>query len=257
MDKIEELFGKFEEKFDHLNKRITFLQDLILNMKNEFDLINRTKIDNQCMSELTDTTEINLDNFLSKRPLECKLLDECTTFIEKKSIKILKIYMKNGIKTALKVLNSYIRFGENYVKEGRCSDKGCMDNAMSVFRSLQNILKSNQRITDDMTNEFFNKKDLYTIIDGSESEDSKLLTPLSNELRIKILKVLSRGGTYYSQLEREVGLKGGHFHFHLDKLIECGYITQESEKGPYITTINGLKALKFLFELKQQVLINQ
>jgi len=108
-----------------------------------------------------------------------------------------------------------------------------------------------------MITDLFSRKHLYTIIDGGEKDDCKLLTPLSNELRIRILKVLSKGGTYYSQLEREVGLRGGHFHFHLDKLIEGGYVSQDGEKGPYIATINGLKVLKFLYELKQHVLINQ
>ncbi len=128
---------------------------------------------------------------------------------------------------------------------------------MSVFITLQKILKSNESIAEKMTEELFNKKDLYAITDGREIEDCKLLTPLSNELRIRILKVLSKGGHYYSQLEHEVGLKGGHFHFHLDKLIEGGYVTQDADKGTYNITINGLSALKFLFEFKQHVLLNQ
>ncbi|MFX1273760.1 MAG: winged helix-turn-helix domain-containing protein [Promethearchaeota archaeon] len=257
MAKNEDFISKIDEKFEFLNNRITFLQDLILNMKNEFDLINRTKIDNQCITELTDLSENNLDHFLAERPSDCKLLEKCTTFVEKTTMKVLNIYLKKGINPAQELLNSYINFSENYLETGKCSDKTCMENVINGYKSLQDILNSKKLITDEMTANLFSKKHLYNIIDGNEKEDSKLLTPLSNEIRIKILKVVSKGGTYYSQLEREVGIKGGSFHFHLDKLVEGGYIIQEGEKGPYIATINGLKALQFLFELKKHFLLYQ
>ena len=245
---------KIEDKFDFLNKRITVLQDLVLNMKNEFDLINRTKIDNQCITELTNLSEIHLDNFLDERPKECKVLDQCTTLIEKGTIRVLNTYMKRGIAPAQKRLNSYIEFCENYLKTGKCYDKGCMDNAIRIYSSLQEILNSNQVITKEMTAKMFNKKRMYDSIDGTEQDDCKLLTPLSNEIRLKILKILSKGGMYYAQLEREIGIRGGHFHFHLEKLIDAGYVTQEEEKGPYLITTKGLKALKFLYELREDII---
>jgi hypothetical protein len=215
---------KIEDKFDFLNKRITVLQDLVLNMKNEFDLINRTKIDNHCITELTNLSEIHLDNFLDKRPKECKVLDQCTTLVEKGTISVLNTYMKRGITPAQKRLKSYIEFCENYLKTGKCYDKGCMDNAISIYSSLQEILNSNQVITNEITGNMFDKKRMYDSIDGTEQNDCKLLTPLSNETRLKILKILSKGGMYYTQIERQIGIKGGHFHFHLDKLIEDTFI---------------------------------
>lgn len=225
-------------------------------MRNEFDLINRSNIDNQCISQLTDISEDNLDTFLNERPKECPVLDQCTTLIEQSTLKTLNIYMKKGIKPALKRLDSYIIFCEKYLESGKCCEKGCMDNAIKIFSTLKDILNKNKLILDEKTKDLFSKKQEYSIIDGNEKDDCKLLTPLSNELRLKILKTLSKGGTYYTQLEREVGLKGGHFHFHLDKLIEGGYIKRQGEKGPYIITTNGLKALKFLFDLKQEVYFN-
>ena len=254
MDKSENLIETLEEKFDFLNKRISILQDLVLNVKNEFELINRSRVDNQCMTELTDISEVNLETFLNKRPKECKVLDQCTTLVEKATINILNIYMKQGITPAQKRLKTYMEYCENYLESGNCRDKGCMDNALNLLRSLQAILKSNQRKTDEMTNNLFNKKQLYDSIDRIEKEDCKLLTPLSNETRLKILKNLSKGGMYYAQLEKKIGIKGGHFHFHLDKLLEARYVSQEEEKGPYLITTKGLKALKFLYELREDII---
>jgi len=256
LDNNEALLSKIDEKFAFLDNKITIPQDLILNMKNEFDLINRTKIDNQYMAELANLSEINLDHFICERPSDCKVLDKCTILVGKTTMKFLNTYLKKGITPAQELLDSFINYCEEYLNAGKCHDKTCMYNLINGYTSLRGLLKANQIITDDMTSNLLNKKHLYNILDGSEKEDSKLLTPLSNELRIKILKIVSKGGIYYSQLEREIGLKGGSFHFHLEKLIEGGYVTQESEKGPYIATINGLRALKFIFELKKQFLVN-
>ena len=254
MDKIDDFLEKIENKFDFLNKRITVLQDLVLNMKNEFDLINRSKIDNQCITELTNLSEIHLDTFLNERAGNCRVLDQCTTLVEKGTISVLNTYMQKGIKPAQKRLTSYIEFCEKYLETGKCHDKSCMDNAINIYQSLHEILDSNQAITEEMTVKTFNKKQIYESIDGTEQDDCKLLTPLSNETRLRILKTLSKGAMYYTQIEREIGIKGGHFHFHLDKLIEAGYVSQEEEKGPYLITTKGLKALKFLYELREELI---
>jgi len=78
------------------------------------------------------------------------------------------------------------------------------------------------------------------------------MSALGNETRIKILKELSKGNMLYTQLERKLGLRGGHFHFHLNNLIKANYIIQEKETGSYSIETSGLKALKFLFELSKE-----
>ena len=64
-------------------------------------------------------------------------------------------------------------------------------------------------------------------------------------------KNLRKGGKTYSQLEIQMGIKAGHLIFHLEKLINAGYVAQE--KRIYVITVNGLKALKFLFNLREEL----
>ncbi|MFX0072423.1 MAG: winged helix-turn-helix domain-containing protein, partial [Candidatus Hermodarchaeota archaeon] len=203
----------------------------------------------------TSLIDVNLNNFLDERLQTCGSLDHCTVFIQQSSIRILRVYMKKGIKSASKLLDSYIDYLKKYSEAGRCSDNKCMKNAIKIFKSLNEIIDFSEQKTLKSKNVLFSRIKEYNLSEINEKKESNLLIPLSNETRIKILKILSKGGAYYSQLQRQVGLKGGHFYFHLDKLINAGYITHEEDKGLYLITINGLKALKFLFELSQELSI--
>ena len=253
MENVEKILNKYGEKFDQIDKKFTVLQDLILNMKMGFDLIARSKMENESIIELTTITEDNLKYFLKERFQTCKSLDHCTTFIESSSLKILRVYMKKGPKSALKLLDSYKNYLIKYVEAGKCSDNKCMKNAIKNFKSLYEIINFSEEKALKYNRDLFSKLREYDITEESEKIECKLLSPLSNEIRLKILKILGKGGAYYAQLEREVGLKGGHFNFHLDKLIEADYVSQKDEKGPYSITTNGLKVLRFLFELRQEV----
>ena len=74
---------------------------------------------------------------------------------------------------------------------------------------------------------------------------------LGNETRIKILKELTRGSNHYSQLERILGLKGGHFNFHLKELKNAEFVEISKADKLYRITTKGLKALKFMFEISK------
>jgi len=254
MNNLENYFSKIDERFDNLNARITALQDLVLYMKNEFELLSRRKIENIGFGDLTDLTKNKLDEFIDKRPKNCVLLDACTTLIEKWALKVLNIYARNGPNFAKKKIDSYCKLIVKYRENGKCPNGECIDKAIQLFDSIRNLIDSDIQINLDHSKKIIRKISEIRIKEGKEKEECKMLAPLSNEIRLRILKVLNKGSTYYTQLERELGLKGGHFHFHLDKLIEAGYVKQEEDKGPYRISLKGIKALQFLYELHQEMI---
>ena len=83
----------------------------------------------------------------------------------------------------------------------------------------------------------------------NEKKESRLLSVLGNENRLKILKELSKGKNYYTNLERTLGLKGGHFNFHFTQLKDAKFIIINEKDKSYHITPKGLKALKMVLEL--------
>jgi DNA-binding transcriptional ArsR family regulator len=75
------------------------------------------------------------------------------------------------------------------------------------------------------------------------------MSVLGNENRLKILKELSKGKNYYTNLERTLGLKGGHFNFHLTQLKDVDFVEIDVKDKSYNITPKGLKALKMVIEL--------
>ncbi|HDI31843.1 MAG TPA: ArsR family transcriptional regulator, partial [Thermofilum sp.] len=70
----------------------------------------------------------------------------------------------------------------------------------------------------------------------------KLLSPLSNENRIKILKLLFKDVKSSSELSKELRLEGGSLYHHIKELRIAGYI-KEIERGKYASTLKGRIAI--------------
>jgi len=88
--------------------------------------------------------------------------------------------------------------------------------------------------------------------DFDEARAAELLGALANENRLKILKALSRGGKYLSELEEAVqGISPSTLSNHLDQLKEAGLVVQEAVRGRYLITIRGRLVLKTLTRLLQ------
>jgi DNA-binding transcriptional ArsR family regulator len=142
-------------------------------------------------------------------------------------------------------------------KEIDCRDESCFKNAMSAFKTLETLIENSKEVSKKFTKDLYLPKDWSGFEDIKEEEICELLAPLSNVTRLKILKNLGKGGKNFAQLERQIGIKGGHLQFHLNNLIQAGYVVQEKPQGKYLITMRGLKALKFSYELREVVGGNQ
>jgi DNA-binding transcriptional ArsR family regulator len=250
---MQEKKPPLHQELEDLNKSITFLQDLVLKMKIQLDLLTQTKYKEDNISLLTITADEEVQTFLKHRPRDCHILEQCTTMIEKGALKILRVFTEKGPNAATHLLNTYIQNIDNAQSKQVCPDEQCLAKAMHVYEALKKLIYTTRSERRDSAQKLYDLTDNISSLDDIEKE-YQLISPLSNEKRIKILKILSNGSLYYNQLEDNLGIKGGHFHFHLEKLLEADYITQKESKGPYSITKNGMRALEFLYDLKEEIL---
>jgi DNA-binding transcriptional ArsR family regulator len=76
-----------------------------------------------------------------------------------------------------------------------------------------------------------------------------ILEPLANKLRLQMLKSLAMSSRSFSELSQMTHLRGGNLLFHLQKLESAGLIMQKQERGEYLLTEKGLRALYALSDL--------
>ncbi|MFX1299309.1 MAG: ArsR/SmtB family transcription factor [Promethearchaeota archaeon] len=84
-------------------------------------------------------------------------------------------------------------------------------------------------------------------------EAQRLLAPLANEDRIRILYLLADEPRYHQDLMELSGLTPGTLPHHLKQLEDAGYVTQERVRGRYLITIPGRMALKLAEYLHNQM----
>ncbi|TXT58963.1 MAG: hypothetical protein BAJALOKI1v1_1510008 [Promethearchaeota archaeon] len=252
----ETYFKTIEEKLEKVDAKIAFIQDLALNTKLGLDILAKTIIEKKFLSKMTQQADKNINHFLDNRPTpdKCKILDRCTVMIEKGIIKVLRTYLEKGVEEADLLLDSYIQFSKKPKVVSVCSDNQCYTNALHLFKTLKNVLKSAKRLESPRLKKIVEDGTFLEKLAYSEDE-SDLISPLSNQKRIKILKTLSRGKLSYNQIEEIVGIKGGQFHFHLKKLLNVKYIRKEQTQGYYSITRKGLRALKLLVDFREEIAV--
>ncbi|NHJ21482.1 MAG: ArsR family transcriptional regulator [Candidatus Lokiarchaeota archaeon] len=238
-----------DHNFKDLNNKLASLQDILLKMKVDYDLTSRNQIKTEMSTQLLKSTEEMVNIFLDNRPPNCEVLNQCSTSIQKATMKILRVLSEKGYQDAKMLVNKYIDIADSYFKTGICNDESCIENAKSMLLNIRDLLFiSNSKATSSF-NEMLKREVEFDSFEGNEKHESKLMSVLGNEMRIKILKELTRGSNHYSHLERILGLKGGHFHFHLKELKNAGFVEVSDQDKTYHITTRGLKALKMLFEI--------
>ena len=253
---------KFEEylenKFEELNSRMSCLQDLVLRMKSGFDVLASSRIQENSLKLMTETIDENVERFLEERPQSCQILDECTTFIERGALKVLRVFMENGAQEALSILNKKSDFldGENVIQN--CSNSKCLKKAKTIFTTLEELITTSEEASIQYAKDLFSLGEELNLEEGDEEELCELLAPLSNVIRLKILKGLALGSMSYTNLEKKIGVKAGHLLHHLKSLTSAQYVIKEKQNGSfsnYSITPKGLKALKFLSELRDVFIV--
>ncbi len=82
-----------------------------------------------------------------------------------------------------------------------------------------------------------------------EAVVKEILEPLNSKQRLQILKGLASETRSFSSLSELTGLRGGNLLFHLEKLLGSGMILQQHERGYYMITEKGYRALLGIAEV--------
>ncbi len=250
MDNSKDNLTKISEQLKAIDSKVNLLQDVLYGMKNELDLIKKSRIQENYFSHITKIGE-DLEKFLDNRPKDCNILDYCTTLTEKGIFRILKTLLEKGEEEAIIKIDKYLKFSESDPASESCPNKKCLINAMEPFRLLKDLIIDSKELSARYFEELTLLEQEPDLEEANEEQLIDILTPLSNVIRLRILKYLSKGGKYYSQLEDSTGIKAGHLLFHIQKLKEVGFVIQENKK--YLITLNGRKALNLISGLRREL----
>lgn len=90
--------------------------------------------------------------------------------------------------------------------------------------------------------------------EGEVQRTAAVMSALGNEHRIKILKELTWGGLYASDLQDVLKeISASTLSSHLDVLQEAGLIVQERRRGRYLITMSGRLAIKMASSIAKRV----
>ncbi len=82
---------------------------------------------------------------------------------------------------------------------------------------------------------------------------AKIVAPLGNEERLKILDYLKASGKEFKELEIFSGKTGSSLTHHLNPLIEAGYVVKGEVRGTYYVTVEGRLAYRLAQWLTHRV----
>ncbi|KUJ92469.1 MAG: hypothetical protein XD40_2334 [Archaeoglobus fulgidus] len=240
---MEELLRRLEE----MGRKIDVLQDSMMSLATAVEMLAEREGEREFLAELKAAVKSEKSRIENLSPESCKLRDFCLSRVNKATSKVIRVYSEKGAEEALEEVKKHKEAVEKHLDSSLCPDKNCMQSIVDTFETLESLIKHSLEISEQRRTILRRWNSIEEI---DEEAVAKLLSPLSNPIRIRILKALTKGGKSYAELERAVGIKGGHLQFHLRNLMEAGYITQETLRRRYIITHSGLKVLNCLVELR-------
>lgn len=241
--------AKIDEKIEKVTLMIQEMQEAFLVLKGSLETINQEEVDRTQCSRFVATTNTRLSTFLKGKDTACKLADWCIKILEQSATKIIHTYIEKGNQAALELIDYYSNVSLKKFDVTQCPDEKCYKNAVNVFKALRELLETSRNASVQLPANLFLLGKGQVQKELTEAVICDHLIPLSNVTRLRILKILEKGGKNYAFLERATGIKAGHLRFHLNKLITARYVKQEKPQGRYLISRNGLKALQASQEL--------
>ncbi len=246
---LDRKIAEIDEKVGKITQMMSGMQDAFLSLKASLETINQEDAERSQCARFVATTNTRVGTFLKGKDTACKLADWCTKLLEQSATKIIHVYIEKGSQAALELIDYYTNVSLKKFDVSQCPDDKCYKNAVDVFKGLRELLETSRNTPIQIpANPFLLGKGS----DHKEITEDVIcdhLMPLSNVTRLRILKILAKGGKNYAFLERETGIKAGHLRFHLKILVTVGYVKQEKPKGRYLISRNGLKVLQASQEL--------
>jgi len=236
---LEELLKKMEE----ISRKIDALQDSVMVLGTAVEALVEKSSEKEFLAELKVAARNEYYKIRELSPDSCKFRDLCLSRVNKATSRVIRIYAEKGGEESLKELKKHKGAVSKHLNSAVCPDRNCMESIIDTFETLESLIRQSMEIEERRRAVLRQWKKIEEIDEGLLAE---LLTPLSNPIRIKILKTLAKGGKSYAELERAVGIKGGHLQFHLRNLMEAGYIAQEGLRKRYVITHTALSVLNQL-----------
>ncbi|MFW9794480.1 MAG: ArsR/SmtB family transcription factor [Candidatus Thorarchaeota archaeon] len=82
---------------------------------------------------------------------------------------------------------------------------------------------------------------------------ARIVAPLGNEERLRIIDFLKTGGKSFNDIENEIGKTGSSLTHHLNPLIDAGYVVKGEVRGTYYVTVEGRLAYRLAQWLTHRV----
>ncbi len=134
-----------------------------------------------------------------------------------------------------------------------------MDENRKMIQELAEQVKNFQEFVGVVNNKELKKAESHLLVSQesinideivlSEEKIHKILSSLSNIVRLRILRMLWQEALQFSEIEENILVKGGHLQFHIGKLKDEGLVTQEKNRGKYLITEKGRKIFAIINQI--------
>jgi hypothetical protein len=124
------------------------------------------------------------------------------------------------------------------------------DRCLKIYSmERQKLLDFSDKLAENITQLSSKKREPYFDDMPDEIVVRNILEPLSHVIRFKIIKSLMAGGRSFKELREVTGSEGGHLIYHIDKLIETGFVIKDEAVNQYLITDKGIGLMNSIKKL--------
>jgi DNA-binding MarR family transcriptional regulator len=181
---------------------------------------------------------------------ECQLKQQCTQSLEDVVERSIEAFGRDDYQSALEMLTSTRSLICN--DGSPCLDDDCSRVASESLGKIRSIMLLYIKVANGMEVDGkgpFTGPSTIRAHEISPEDTERMLSPLSNALRIRVLRMLTEEDHSLSEISRKLDLKTGHLLFHIRALKENDFISTDRKNKRYSLTIKGRTAMRCLDDM--------
>ena len=153
--------------------------------------------------------------------------------------------------TELKQVQENMMRSKDFFKEnGRVGCVACIQNEIDVLASSERLLTQLRSIDSPSLSLEQGRATVENMDPVRAAEE--LLDPLSNKMRLMILKSVFKGENRFTDFINVTGLEGGQLLYHVRKLVNSGHLKQFESKD-YVLTRMGMRSMMLVAQLNEEI----
>jgi len=171
--------------------------------------------------------------------------------VQKQYLELLKTgRIRDSLGALRDAVEATVKMEAKLIAGGQTSCAECMRKEVE-FLEINGGLLNQLTMLQEPRSVIIDERSSISSLDAVAMEEG-ILDPVAHRARLQVMLSIFKGENRFADFTSATGLRGGHLLYHINKLLDGGFV-QQYESKDYVLTRKGLKTLVLLAQMGEEL----